>query len=272
MKSYWNLTLSAFALAASVGAAHQADASVLTVHAAGAIINDLTSSTGGTYFGLNPTSFVGAHAEFVWTIDIGQLGPSTVTPNSASWVYNSALIAPVGLDPIVNSGTPIGISGRVTINGVTLHAGIDRQVLFLGHDEAGVDTFALRDNTSRYAPLPALRDWVDLDITSLNNFFLSSVNPADLAGISLPCSGRESDRAIARLRYNEQFPPNGQFSTQGFVDLCAPGSEFSVEISGVPEPQTLALIVSALFALLGAVWLKSVGTFYSDERSARLKC
>lgn len=256
MKSYWSMTLSAFALAACVGAGEQAKASVLTVHASGAIAAATTSLSGGTYFGLASGSFVGAHAEFVWTIDIGQLGPSTVTPNSASWVYNSALIAPVGLDPIVNSSSPIGISGKVTINGITLTAGIDRQVLFLAQNDAGVDSLILRTNTSRYAPQPALRDWVDLDVSSLNNFFLTSLDPADLAGISLPCSRQGGETALARLRRNEHFPPDAPFSTLGSVDLCAPGSEFSIEISGVPEPTTFALIFSALFGLLGSALLR----------------
>jgi hypothetical protein len=256
MKSYWNLALSAFALAACVGAGERAEASVLTVHASGAIVGGTTSgttgATGGTYFGLSPASFVGAHAEFVWTIDIGQLGSSTATPATASWVYNSALIAPVGLDPIVNSGSPIGISGKVTINGITLTAGVDRQVLFLAQNDAGVDTLVLRTNTSRYAPQPARRDWVDLDVSSLNNFFLTSLDPADLAGISLPCSRQGGETALARLRYNERFPPDAPFSTLGSVNLCAPGSEFSIEISGVPEPNSFALMLSAMFALLGS--------------------
>ena len=148
---------------------------------------------------------------------------------------------------------PIGISGQVTINGITLTTGIDRQVLFLQHDAAGTDNLAVRSNTARYAPQAARRrDWVDLDINTLNNFFLVSLNPSDLAGIVLPiCSGTDVERA--RLRYYESFPPGppAPHFTAGAVDLCAEGSRFSIEISDeVPEPSTLALIVAGLLSIL----------------------
>jgi len=253
MRSNPCATLSAFTLVACVAYTAPAEASVIYVHASGAIggYNTGVGTTatfippsGGAYFGLSPGSFVGAHADFAWTIDIGQLGPSTGAngPNSAQWAFDNPNLAPLDNPFVTSPGVSIGITGQVTVNGITLSAGVDRQVLYLQQD--ALNSFVLRTDTWR--AFTFIRDYVDLDIVN-GASFLASLNPLDLVGLTLTASCSAGGTELARLNHFDgatAVPRN----TSGAVNLCAQGSTFSVT---APEPSTFALIGAALLSLFG---------------------
>ncbi len=271
MKPVIHAALGAFALAASVGSSlNPAEANVIvTINASGPIGSGAfgTTATGGTYFGLSPASFVGAHADVSWTIDVGQLGAPATGPDFAVWGYADANLASLG--PIT-SPTPIGITGYVTINGITLTTGINRQFLILAQNP---DFLELGTNTlTQGATFIPLRDSITLFLATFNPFLLS-LNPQDLVGVTLPaCNVDNGDVEFLTFRHLETWNgvdgPDAQATfTRGAIDLCGASAQFSV--SETPEPSSFALIAAGLLSLFGLGLMRPALTLNRNSRLHR---
>jgi hypothetical protein len=194
---------------------------------------NLGSTDPDNYFGLG-TDLSGQLATFTFTIDLTTLGTPATTSDTAEWIWENPN-ANLYTGETDTSLTPIGISDSVTINGKTVTAGVDRQLLFLQDGVDGSDVLQIIANTELLGTY-AGRDYVDLTAVTYQNPFLSSLDPVDLANLVLP-SGC-NDQIFNHLTDAEtRTYASGSIGSIG--GQCVP----------VPEPMTILIFGAGLLGL-----------------------
>lgn len=234
------------ALCVLVGAPAYAD-EIITIKASGNLGPSVTTgpaSDADNFFGLG-ADLTGALAQFTWTIDIGSLGTPASSAGENDWIWEVPADSAFTLETNT-SLVPLGITGSLTINGTTVSTGLSREVLVLQQDVSGADELLTYTNTNSTGTFPQ-RNWIDfLAQTFGGNFFIPSLDPADLAGLTLPaCNTDNGDNISGDFRYKTSTPNT---YANGAIDLCGANTTFSVTASA-PEPMTIALFGAGLIGL-----------------------
>ena len=223
-----------------------ANATIFTITVSG----PLTSGVDNTnYFGTGLTNLTGDSAVFTYVINTNLLGsPSFTETGNAIWVYSSVSPTPVNDSPQCPpcSSVPIGISDSVTINGVTLATGLDRQLLdlqYLDPNASGANVFEVTaDNKNDPTDDPGIRDYVALTLQTFDNPFFPYLDPNNIGDLSIPeCNVDNGDSLLAAFR-------GADTQDSGFIDLCSSQASFSIT-EQAPEPMTIALFGAGLIGL-----------------------